>query len=170
MNTDLSRIIATLSLVTRLREEEEMLFGWKTRKFCKDHWVPYGGKKEPGETLVRCAKRELQAEAGLVARFMNKCAVLLFHNKDKDAPLTVEVHVYFAEDWHGEPHEKDPAIIRPTWFPIRKLPEKIPLADKLWLPKVLNGEFIEGEFWYVENSFDSFARQPIIRSVSAFHQ
>ncbi len=165
------RIIATLVLVCRYQQTRELLLGWKTKKFCAEHWVGYGGKQEPGETLVQCAKRELFAECGISAGYMAKCAILTFHNLDETGEeVIVEVHTYFAEHWRGEPEEKEQAIITPTWYPIGNLPEKIPLADKEWLPRVLAGELLLGEVWYKQGSVDVYARPPIWKTVSAFPQ
>ena len=57
------RKVLTLVL---LREENRVLLGMKKRGFGVGKWNGFGGKLEPGETVVEAAARELEEESGLV--------------------------------------------------------------------------------------------------------
>ena len=56
------RKVLTLVL---LREDNRVLLGMKKRGFGAGKWNGFGGKLEPGETVVEAAAREVQEECGL---------------------------------------------------------------------------------------------------------
>ena len=119
----------------------------------------YGGKIEPGDASIEDAcVRELNEEsgkdnglAGIIAdkKDLRKVALILFHNKKENSdPFDALVHVFFLEQWHGEPRETD--TMGPCeMFPDTMLPftEMMP-ADQIWFPLVNQGKKIVGEAWY----------------------
>lgn len=104
-----------------------------------------GGRQEPGESLVACARRELHEEVGLQAA-------------DEPSPVgwlrfqfthgyNLEVHLFRSLAATGTPCETDEAL--PLWFPC----DALPLAemwedDALWLPQALAGQAMFGNFLY----------------------
>ena len=55
------RKVLTLVL---LREDNQVLLGMKKRGFGVGKWNGFGGKLEPGETVVEAAAREVKEECG----------------------------------------------------------------------------------------------------------
>jgi len=166
------KIIATVCMLLRKSESvQEILLGYKTKKFCKFRWVLNGGQWETDESLKRCAQRELFEETGIRAEpeDLEKRAVIVFHNqREGGTPVIIEVHVYVCMKWSGKPEEKDPGLICHTWFPIEGLPEKIPFADKEWIPMVAAGKHIAGEVWYADGNVDVCIGDPIWEEVVMF--
>ena len=63
--SSLTRKVLTLVL---LREESRVLLGLKKRGFGAGKWNGFGGKLEPGETVVEAAAREVKEECGLTVK------------------------------------------------------------------------------------------------------
>jgi 8-oxo-dGTP pyrophosphatase MutT (NUDIX family) len=134
---------ATLCLLLR---EGEILLAMKKRGFGVGRWNGPGGKVEPGERLEEAAARELEEEAGLAVlpEDLEKAAVISFRFKDR-AEWDQEVHIYLSRRWKGEP--KETAEMRPRWFRLEDIPYGEMWADdRYWLPPVLRGKRITGEF------------------------
>jgi hypothetical protein len=87
----------------------------------------------------------LREEAKVTASpdFLEKVAVIDFHNTKSDGIVfTCRVHVYLISQWTGEPQDGE-EMINPTWFSKDRLPfDRMLLADREWLPLVLNGKKI----------------------------
>ena len=61
------------------------------------------------------------------------------------------VHVFVATDWEGEPIETEEML--PGWFPITAIPfERMWQDDAYWLPIVLQGKSLSGEFEFGEDN------------------
>eukprot|EP00937_MAST-01D_sp_MAST-1D-sp2_P001814 g1814.t1 len=123
-----------LSLVY-LREGTRVLLGYKKRGFGANKWNGFGGKREGGESMERCARRELQEEAGIeVARmeFRGRC-----HYRYQTLPRPLEVHVYEAYDIVGGAVAESDEM-RPEWFEASDVPvDKMWADDPYWLPQLL---------------------------------
>ncbi|WP_247002498.1 8-oxo-dGTP diphosphatase [Halosolutus gelatinilyticus] len=103
-----------------------------------------GGKLEPGETPRECAVRETREEVGLVVRDLEKAGELTF-TLDGD-PHTF-CHVFRTRSFEGEPTSSPEA--RPEWRPIDDVPyDRMWEDDRLWLPGVLEGRTVIGEFTF----------------------
>lgn len=134
---------ATLSFPVR---EDAVLMALKQNKIGAGCWNGYGGGIELGENLVNAAIRELQEESGLSAipELVRRMAVMDFHNQRSDGSFFIcRVHVFKVFGWQNNPIET-PEMKRPTWFGIDGLPDDMMLADKYWLPIVLQGARIIG--------------------------
>ncbi|HEA84564.1 MAG TPA: 8-oxo-dGTP diphosphatase [Candidatus Wildermuthbacteria bacterium] len=116
----------------------------KKRGFGMNRWNGVGGKVEENETLDGAAKRETKEEIGVEIKALNKIAELSFffpHNPLQDQM----VHVYFSEDWKGEPIESEE--MNPKWFLLSDMPfHAMWPDDKYWVPEVLKGNLLRAMF------------------------
>lgn len=133
---------STVVYITRNNRKEVLLGKRKSKTYATDKWNGFGGKQEEGETLEETAVRELYEESGIKMPIseLEKVAELKYEEPDKDW----FVCVYLINDYDGvNPVETEEMI--PKWFNIEKLPfDEMWENDRLWLPRVLNGEKLEG--------------------------
>lgn len=130
----------------------EILLALKKRGFGVGRWNGVGGKVDPGETNQESAIRETQEEIGVVALNLRKVAELDFYfpTVPIDKHFNRKVVVYICTDWIGEPVETEE--MAPQWYIVNDLPfAKMWQADKLYLPLVLSGKKLCGEFALAEN-------------------
>jgi 8-oxo-dGTP diphosphatase len=107
-----------------------------------------GGKPEPGETPLQCVIRETEEETGLHVHAPRLAAVFRF----------IDIHqpdwlgfIYRAGRWSGEPRVTAEAF--PDWYPITALPfDEMWEDDRLWLPRVLSGDLLEGDFLFADGA------------------
>ncbi|MFP4590942.1 MAG: 8-oxo-dGTP diphosphatase [Halobacteriales archaeon] len=101
-----------------------------------------GGKIEPGETPREAIEREVREEVGIAVTDARKVAELTFRH---DADVVLFAHVFRATDFEGEPRSSPEAI--PAWFDRQALPyDEMWADDHLWLPHVIAGTALIGEF------------------------
>lgn len=133
----------TLTLVL-IEKDGKLLLGMKKRGFGEGRWNGFGGKLEGAETIEEAAKRELLEEVGLVAEELKPVSLLTF-SFESDQDLLLEVHVFKTSTFSGEPIETEE--MKPKWFLHKDIPysEMWP-DDEFWLPKVLDGKFVQGKF------------------------
>jgi len=122
----------------------------KKRDFGAGRWNGFGGKVRDGETIEQAALRELEEEARISAREKNLiyAGQLKFYFKPHPE-WAQSMHIYLLRKWKGEPVETDE--MKPRWFPIDAIPyDQMWVDDRRWLPQVLNGVKIEGEFYFAD--------------------
>ncbi len=112
-----------------------------------------GGKVEAGETLLESAVRETREETGVLARAPEHMAVLRF--VDRVDPQWLG-HVFVAGDHEGTPVETDEA--EPFWVPLDAIPyAEMWEDDCIWLPEILAGRPVRGDFLFESGRLLSFA-------------
>ncbi|MFA5889275.1 MAG: 8-oxo-dGTP diphosphatase [Candidatus Paceibacterota bacterium] len=143
------RDVTLVYLVKRLDGKiTEICLAMKKRSFGINRWNGSGGKLEEGETLEVGAKREVSEEIGVEIGQTKKVAELSFYFPHKPE-WNQTVHVYFCEDWDGEPTESEE--MRPQWFSIDELPyDSMWSSDPFWLPDVLDGKLIKAKMIFGE--------------------
>lgn len=122
----------------------EICLGFKKRGFATGKWNGVGGKVEDGESIEQAAIRETLEEIYVKPTELKKAGEFSFywtHNPEWDQI----VHVYYTENWEGEPTESEE--IKPAWFTPKNLPwsEMWP-DDKFWMPYFLKSSPIQAKF------------------------
>jgi 8-oxo-dGTP diphosphatase/2-hydroxy-dATP diphosphatase len=139
------RKVLTLAFV---REGERILLGMKKRGFGAGRFNGFGGKVQDGETIEEAATRELFEESGIASRSLSKYGVVEFSWCDK--PDVLEVHIFEALQWDGEPTESDE--MEPQWFSVDAIPfKKMWSDDSYWLPLFLARKKFVGRFVFDEH-------------------
>jgi len=126
-----------------IHETNRILLGLKKRGLGIGKWNGFGGKVEPGETILTAAHRELEEECGITVPELKKVGLLEFEFVGDDELL--EVHVFTSSEYKGEPFESDE--MKPQWFKLEDIPYgKMWADDQMWLPLLLKGSLFKGYF------------------------
>ncbi len=131
------------------KKENKILLIYKKRGFGKGKYNGVGGKVEEHESIKKAALREFEEEVSLKAKSLDKKAVLFFKNfnVEKEVYESMLCHVFFTYDYYD--HEKESEEAKPEWFSIDEIPYNRMWEDDIyWLPKVLEGKFVYGEFYF----------------------
>ncbi|CAO3594449.1 unnamed protein product [Absidia cylindrospora] len=120
----------------------------KKRGFGMNKFNGFGGKLEPGESVLQAAHRELTEEAMIEAQDMDKIGINFFTFEDD--PVGLEVHVYRVTQFNGTPTETEE--MRPEWFDYNTIPyEQMWTDDAQWLPYALDEKYFLGEFHFAKD-------------------
>lgn len=126
-------------------EGDNILLAMKKRGFGEGFWNGVGGKVEQGETIAAAMIREAEEEVCVSPLEFESAAYLEF--KFPEGGIQVIANVFICTGWDGEPLETEE--MAPRWFNIRDIPyDTMWAGDRFWLPQVLDGKFIRGEFTF----------------------
>lgn len=127
-----------------LRQGDQVLLIHKRRGHGAGKINGPGGKPEPGESPQRCVVRETREEVGIDVLDANLAAVFRFVDTHDHDWLGF---VFTATAFAGEPRPSAEAL--PFWAPVADLPlERMWDDDRYWLPRLLAGERLEGDFLF----------------------
>ncbi len=134
-----------------LIKNQQILLAMKKRGFGAGKWNGVGGKIEAGESVEQALVRECQEEIGVTPNTWDCVAKLDFQEFHEGQPAHIYCHVYFSEDWDGDPVESEE--MAPKWFDIDQVPfDEMWEDDQYWLQRVLDGEKLIGKFIFNEQN------------------
>ncbi|HVY67747.1 MAG TPA: 8-oxo-dGTP diphosphatase [Patescibacteria group bacterium] len=151
-NATLNRAPLKQTTLCLLLRDGQVLLGLKKRGFGSGKWNGFGGKAKDGEDVMTAAIRELQEEISVMVRpeHLLKAAVFKFYYPSQPES-NQKVTVFLARQWQGEPAESEE--MRPAWFAFAAIPyPQMWPDDKHWLPQVLAGKKLTGEFYFNNNA------------------
>lgn len=126
-----------------IRQDQKVLLGMKKRGFGAGRWNGFGGKVEAGETIEDAARREFFEEAGIRVTDIERVGLINFEFMGD--PVALEVNVFRADKFEGEPVESEE--MKPAWFNVDEIPfDQMWPDDKHWMPIFLEGKKFEGKF------------------------
>ena len=127
-----------------------VLLAMKKRGFAEGKWNGSGGKPKPEDKSIEAtAKREMYEETTVSPVKLKKVAILNFFFSEK-SDWNQQVVVFLTNEWKGIPTETEE--MAPKWFKKNEIPYDEMWEDEaLWLPKVLKGKIVEGNFLFDEN-------------------
>jgi 8-oxo-dGTP diphosphatase len=132
---------ATLVLIM---SGERVLLIRKKRGLGKGKINGPGGRLEPGEAPVDCARREVIEELCVTPLDLEERGELRFNFVDG---YSIHALVFVATQWTGEPTETEEAI--PIWTPLDAIPyDEMWADDRLWFPLLLAGKPFRGRFLF----------------------
>jgi mutator protein MutT len=142
-----------------LIRNDEILLAMKKRGFGSNRYNGVGGKIDPGETVEQALVRECQEEIEVTPTHYWKVAEHNFYQNVGAEPWHMNVHAYLADEWEGEPVETEE--MAPEWFKVAEIPyTNMWQDDVFWLPQVLAGSKLVGEFTFDEH--DNMLTQNIV--------
>ncbi|MGA1370385.1 MAG: 8-oxo-dGTP diphosphatase [Pseudomonadales bacterium] len=134
-------LVGTLLFVV---QDERVLLIHKRRGHGAGRVNAPGGKLEPGETPLACALRETVEETGVVALGATLRAEMRFI--DRAGPDWLG-YVFVASRSRGAAVTTPEAV--PFWVALDEVPyHRMWPDDRLWLPSVLAGETLRGDFLF----------------------
>jgi len=129
-------------------ESQRILLAMKKQGFGAGKWNGVGGKVETGESIEDAAVREAREEIGVEINPLDLLSrgVISFSFEGK-TELSQDVHVFFVEQWAGEPHESEE--MNPAWYRFAAIPyERMWVDDRYWLPEAIAGKIITARFHF----------------------
>jgi len=160
--------MASLCLLRRTHKgKKELLLGLKKKGFGRGKWNGFGGKFEPfkgDSSVLDTAIRETEEEAKIKARDLEKVAVFNFYYLNNNN-WNQQVHIFLCNNWFGHPKESDE--MKPAWFEEEKIPfDKMWADDKFWLPEILKGKKLKGEFTFRDKKIIYSKNVKVVKSFS----
>jgi len=136
-----------------LRDGDRLLLGRKKRGFGAGKLNGFGGKVDPGETLLAAALREMCEESGVELQPADVAhAGFLAFTFDSAPDARLDVHVFTATS-RAPVAFAESEEMAPAWFDARAPPlSEMWADDALWLPRVLAGARVRGAFRFADHS------------------
>lgn len=140
-----------------IREGDKILLGKKKRRFGAGRYNGFGGKLQPGESILESLKRELKEEAEIEVNQITKIGEVVFYSGREDVINEFEiennilVHIFLGKEVIGTPNETEE--MDPKWFNIDEIPfDNMWPDDKYWMPYLLKETPFKGHFKFAGDS------------------
>jgi 8-oxo-dGTP diphosphatase len=118
-----------------------------------------GGKLDAGESPTQCAVRETLEETGVEVLDPQLAAVMRFVDLEDEDWLG---YVFVAHRYRGKIRETVEAV--PVWFARDEIPfDEMWQDDRHWLPRILAGEVLRGDFLFRAGTLIAHRLQPLGR-------
>ncbi|MBI2618165.1 8-oxo-dGTP diphosphatase [Candidatus Kaiserbacteria bacterium] len=133
-----------------LIDGDRLCLAMKKRGFGAGKWNGVGGKVNEGENVKEAAVREIKEEIDVTVRprDLEDAGNIRFYFKERPR-WNQNVHIFLIKKWSGEPKETEE--MKPKWHSVNSLPyNSMWVDDPHWLPKVIAGKKIEGEFHFTQ--------------------
>lgn len=143
-----------------LYNDKEVLLAKKLKgKFGVGKWNGYGGFIEEGETPEQAAYREVAEESGItrdqLGQELQLAGLTRFIVPGESEPR--EVYLFRHATFAGQPTTTEGGKFEHRRFAPKDIPfEEMFGADKVWLPRFLNGENLEWDFLYKDKEFKEY--------------
>lgn len=143
----MKKLITTLLII---KKENKILLANKKRGFGEGKLNGVGGKLQPNETVEQAMIRETIEEIGVTPTVYKHMAIINFDEIVKGERCDVEMNIFLATKYDGTPVESEEMC--PSWFDIDNIPfDRMFADDYFWLPEILKGNKVKGDFVYDEN-------------------
>ena len=131
-----------------LLKGNKVCLAMKKRGFGMGKWNGSGGKLQiingVEESVEQGMKRELMEELNIQVKNLVNMGTITFQFPQNPGWGQI-VYVFITRKWEGEPGESEE--MKPKWFAVDELPyEQMWDDDKFWLPGVLAGKKVKGNF------------------------
>jgi 8-oxo-dGTP diphosphatase/2-hydroxy-dATP diphosphatase len=137
--------VYTLVLIVK---DDKILLGMKKRGFGAGWWNGFGGKVQPGESILEAAQREVKEESGLKVENLHPRGVLSFTFEGEED--IHEANIFETRTFTGEPVETEEML--PQWFEFSDMPyDKMWPADRIWIPEYIKGKILKGTFNFTKD-------------------
>ncbi len=134
-----------------LIKDRQILLAMKKRGFGQGKWNGIGGKIHEGESIQSSALRELKEEIGVTVsqKHLSHAGYIQFFFDDHP-DWNQDMNIFLVKTWIGEPQESEE--MKPCWYRFQDIPyHEMWVGDKHWLPLILEGKTIKGEFHFNED-------------------
>lgn len=143
----MKEILTTLLLVLK---DNKILLAEKKKGFGFGKFNGVGGKVEPNETVEQAMIRETIEEIGVRPTKFQKRGIIAFNEFYKGERQKIVMNVFTCSEFEGNLKESEE--MKPCWFSVDDIPYyKMFEDDRYWLPYILDGCDIIGDFEYDEN-------------------
>ncbi|XP_059056922.1 oxidized purine nucleoside triphosphate hydrolase-like [Achroia grisella] len=133
-----------------IRNDNQILLGFKKRGFGVNKWNGFGGKVEQNETIVEAAVRELREESCVNVKTSDLKNIGHLEFTFEGDPMLMDVRVFSTNNYEGTPAETDE--MSPKWFNYEHVPfSDMWPDDKLWFPYMLKNKAFYAKFHYQGN-------------------
>ncbi|XP_072932324.1 oxidized purine nucleoside triphosphate hydrolase-like [Epargyreus clarus] len=130
-----------------IRNESQILLGFKKRGFGVNKWNGFGGKVEPNETIIEAAARELREESCVSVATSDLKNIGHLEFTFEGEQTLMDVRVFSTSIFKGKPTETEE--MRPKWFDYNNIPfDTMWPDDRIWFPYMLKDKLFYGRFHY----------------------